>query len=123
MIGQINTQLADSSFNLSILECKLNEMPPIACVQQCFNLSILECKSSCTISHVLDSSGFNLSILECKCSWCSKVSNWRLRFNLSILECKYFLPVSVVPIAAVLIYPYWNVNEGIELCFKNTSEF
>ncbi len=84
--------LINTSFNLSILECKA-VMVPICTADNFDNVLIypywnVKGKFGYVLGLVLGS--FNLSILECKAN----------------IYCGFNMPKSV------LIYPYWNVKNG-----------
>ena len=81
--------MAEKGFNLSILECKCNQVILFHSNPACFNLSILECK-------------YRYGQTACAVFAC---------FNLSILECKYYKCLPIFVRHKVLIYPYWNVNK------------
>ena len=132
------------SFNLSILECK-----GAACISASrsanvliypywnvkFVVSIIRRKRRKVLIYpywnvkfnicciMSSSTCFNLSILECKAIVAQEYGDSEYCFNLSILECKAEANLLNGTAGKVLIYPYWNVKQSVNILCTLRSSF
>ena len=104
------SEKSDSSFNLSILECKCDRrvaenLRVAVLIYPYWNVNHDVSAIDTVQSSVLIYPYWNVNLMFRK-----PPTRLQVRFNLSILECKWFFRPVSASATAVLIYPYWNVN-------------